>query len=346
MPALAEPGVQAVGQLGDPAGQAQLVAAPGRPRRAGPGRTARRSRRACRPGSRCAAAPRAIQRRRCSTSRSHRSVPPRKTVPRRHVDRPGEHLRQGGLARAGAGRSARTSGRGAKVQADVAQRGGRAVRRPRTECEFPNRQVTLARAGARRTGSCGASYSSCTRPQAPSAYWSSGTIRLTCSTVAAEGQGEQPDRGEPGGVDPARWPAPSAAEHHARRCPPGSAPVATSSPGGTRRQTTRPRASTSAARRAYRRSTYGRARLVRTSSWPWIASSITAARSDQASSSAIRAGPIRAVGRRRPTASSTVSSSIATPAGHHTTGRRRSTTDDREALRDPTPWLRTAGATW
>ncbi len=85
---------------------------------------------------------------------------------------------------------------------------------------------------------------------------------------------------------------------------------------------------------------------MRTSSWPCTASSITAARSDHASSSAIRAGPIRAVGRRSPIASTTVSSSIAIPAGHHTTS---ATTIDNRPTQRPwasrVPWLRTADAT-
>ena len=77
--ALAELGVDAVRQVGDPGGQAQLVERPPGPARAAPGRTARCSRPACRPGSRCAAArPRptgAAPRRRGRRGRCRRGTP-------------------------------------------------------------------------------------------------------------------------------------------------------------------------------------------------------------------------------------------------------------------------------
>lgn len=113
------------------------------------------------------------------------------------------------------------------------------------------------------------------------------------------------------------------------------------------RKTRRQRDSTSAARRANSRSTYGWARLVRTSSWPCTASSITAARSDQASSSAIRAGAMAAVGRRSSTPSSAVSSSMATPAGHQTNNAL--TAASRQSTRpwmSRTPVFRSSAATW
>jgi hypothetical protein len=112
-------------------------------------------------------------------------------------------------------------------------------------------------------------------------------------------------------------------------------------------QTTRPRVSTRLARRAYSCSTYGRARVVRTSSCPWMASSITAARSDQASSSSIRAGAIRPVGLRSPYASRAVMISIAMPAGHQTPiamAMESAPTDTLCAIRMPGP--RNSEATW
>ena len=154
-----------------------------------------------------------------------------------------------------------------------------------------------------------------------------------CSTVAAEGEGEQPDRGEPGAVDPAGGQRPGAAER--RRAAMPTRIDAGGDRGDPGRQPPHPagrgtapgwRAGRTGAART------GRARLVRTSSWPWMDSSITAARSDQASSSAIRAGAIRAgragAAARRAGRSSTT---IPTPAGHQTNsavsdgqhGRRR-----------------------
>ena len=104
----------------------------------------------------------------------------------------------------------------AKVRLTSAQRrrprAGRARRRsgrsgPRT------RRSPSAGAGPAGRLLPGRPRSSCTRAQAPSAYCSSGTIRLTCSTVAAEGEREQPDRGQPGAVDPAGGQRPRPAEH-------------------------------------------------------------------------------------------------------------------------------------
>ena len=241
----------------------------------------------------------ATHRRSASTSRSSRSVPPRKTVPRRHVDGPGEHLGQGRLARAGPP-DQRVRAAAGEGQADVAQRRPAGRRRRRRSGRSGRGPPGRRRPGpAPPAGSCGASRSSCTRPQAPSAYCSSGTIRLTCSTVRAEGRARAARSRSAGRRRSGRWPAPRRRRRTTTAMPtridaggdrgdPGRHPPHPPAPGAAPRL----------ARRAYRRSTYGRARLVRTSSWPWIDSSITAARSDQASSSAIRAGAIRAVGRR------------------------------------------------
>ncbi len=84
------------------------------------------------------------------------------------------------------------------------------------------------------------------------------------------------------------------------------------------RQTRLPRASSTLARRAKSFSTYGLAKLVRTSSCPWIDSSVTAARSDQASSSKIRIGPIACIRRRNENTSTAPIASMPTPAGHQT----------------------------
>ena len=182
--ALAELGVDAR-RAGRPtqAVRPSSSSAPAGPVAAGPGRTARCSRPACRPGSRCAAGRSAIHRRSPSTSRSCRSVPPRKTVPRRHVDRPGQHLGQRGLARAGAA-DQRVRAAAGEGQVDVAQgRRPAAVGLAVAEGQVAHDRGRRRPARRRRSAPAATSCSSCTRPQAPSAFCSSGTIRLTCSTV-------------------------------------------------------------------------------------------------------------------------------------------------------------------
>ena len=194
-------------------------------------------------------------------------------------------------------------------------------------------------------GSWAEAASSWTRPQAPSAYCSSGTIRATCSTVAPNASASsQIAVSRLASMPPvARLQAPPAT---IAAMPARMAAEAIAVTRADIVQTTRPRASTRLARCAYSLSTYGRARLVRTSSWPWMDSSITAARSDQASSSPIRAGPIRRAGPASVTASSADSPSIASPAGHQITSAvNADSTPVVSDWRIRTPLLRSSDAT-
>jgi hypothetical protein len=76
-------------------------------------------------------------------------------------------------------------------------------------------------------------------------------------------------------------------------------------------------------------------------------SSITAAMSDQASSSAMRATAIFAVGLRRDTTSTAMTTIIATPAGHQTNSAVTTDSTVKQtdcAMRTPAP--RSSPATW
>ena len=195
-------------------------------------------------------------------------------------------------------------------------------------------------------GSCRAARSNCTRPQAPRAYCSSGTIRLTCSTVPpkerASSQIAVSRAPSTRSVANAQTPATTTAAIPAQTTMDAAAVT-----WADIRHTRRPRDSTWLARWAYSRSTYGRARLVRTSSCPWMASSITAARSDHASSSPIRAGPMRRAGRFSPAASASASTSMPTAAGHQTNSAvtiDSAATASDLAIRTPGP--RISEATW
>ena len=133
--------------------------APARPGRAAPGRTARRSRPACRPGSRCAAARSATHRRSCSRSRSTQVGAAEEDRAAGHVDRPGQHLGQGGLAGAGAAddRVGTAPGEG---QVHLAQGRWPAGRRPDSGTSGPVRRCRRRPARRRRPAPARASLSS------------------------------------------------------------------------------------------------------------------------------------------------------------------------------------------
>ncbi|RAO50276.1 hypothetical protein ONO86_02316 [Micromonospora noduli] len=210
MPALPQPGRQPVRQLGDPAGQAQLVERPSSrfeqlrvEERHVLGERAGQDLGALRHQRHPAAQLLDVEVAQVGAAKEDSA--------RRHVDRPGEHLRERRLARTGPP-DQRVRATAREGEAEPAQR-GTSVTLPVPECQIPNAQVTLARAGPADRLLPGLVEQLHPRPRAERLL----DLRHHPADVfrcRPEGQGEQPDGGEPRGVDPAGGQRPGTAEHH------------------------------------------------------------------------------------------------------------------------------------